>query len=90
MGTYGKEKIKINENFGDQTSHGPWNYEGNEYKLVDDTEKFGDGVEHTTILQRKSDGKYFKMEWCWFPTDGDYEFATELMEVLQKVSVKYE
>ena len=86
-----REKIKLDNSFV-QTDYGPWDYKGETYIKVDDIQRHGDGQEHDTIVKRKSDGKFFKFSWCYFPDScGEpYEFDTNMTEVFPKTTTKYE
>jgi len=84
-----REIVNIDENFGDQTSNGPWEFEGEVYTKVDQSEKFGDGREVTVVVQRESDKKYFVFTWVWFPSAGDYEFDDRLKEVFPVITTKW-
>jgi hypothetical protein len=67
-----KEIIKLTDeeiegyqfDFTDTT--GPWTLRDEEYHFIEEinTSKYSDGPSWETIVQRKSDGKYFKWS-CW-------------------------
>jgi len=78
-----REIIKIDESFGDQTGQGPWDYKNEIYSKINEVKRHGDGQETDVIVQRKSDNKYFKFTWTYFPDScsDDYEFDNELCEV---------
>lgn len=90
--TIEREIVKIDDSFEDQTSRGPWEFKGETYDYITESEKFGDGVETSVIVQRRSDEKYFRFCYCYFPNScgESYEFDTELEEVFPKASVVYE
>ena len=87
-----REKIKIDESFGDQTSYGPWVYKDEMYVKINESSSCGDGQEHNVIVQRESDNKYFKFTWTYFPDScsSDYEYDDCLIEVFPKTSIIYE
>lgn len=86
-----RETIKCSrDDFGDFTDFGPWEYNGEVYKKIDDY-LIGDcdGESHAVITLRKSDKKYFKHTWCRSDS-GKYYFSDGLIEVFPKTVTKYE
>jgi hypothetical protein len=60
-----KETFNVGEEeMDDFTGNGPWEISGQTYTFVDDVLVSGDGEAHDVIVQRQSDGKYFKFGWC--------------------------
>jgi hypothetical protein len=78
------EKIKIDETFGDQAGFGPWEYKGEIYTIVDYVQKHDNEKTETEVrIQRKSDGKFFKFTWVYYPAllDCPYVYADTLIEI---------
>lgn len=89
-----REEVKINtEEFGDFTGHGPWEINGETYTYVDDIPSVGksDGEDHTIIVERKSDGKFFSFFWWYSHSSGNYYFEDAcLEEVFKTTKITYE
>jgi len=87
-----REKIAIDKSFGDLTDNGPWFFQGETYRYIDEIVDFGDGEEHWVIVQRESDRKFFTFCWIYSHRSGDYffEYDLPLTEVFQKPTVTYE
>lgn len=92
-----KEKVKIDreylENDGDYTGRGPWEMGGETYTYVEDIPSVGksDGEDHTIIVRRESDGKFFSFFWWYHHRSGDYNLSSDyLEEVFQTTKITYE
>jgi hypothetical protein len=71
------------EMWGDYTSSGPWELDGEIYEFIEDYPSHDcDGECHNVVVKRKSDGKYFQFEW--FYDNGHYYFENQLVEVFPK------
>lgn len=79
-----RERYNLDEElWGDFTSSGPWEYNGETYEFVEDyPSRDCDGECHNVVVKRKSDGKYFQFEWQY--DGGNYYFENELTEVFPK------
>lgn len=90
-----REIIKITdiEEFGDVTGYGPWKWGGETYKKIEKIHQHNcDGECWDTIIQRESDGKFFKME-VWdnnerYVLDGGDGTDDYIEEVFQKHIIK--
>jgi hypothetical protein len=88
-----RERIAIDEEeFGDQTGDGPWEWEGQTYtKVTEMPDNACDGQCTRVICKRESDGKYFKFTWM-LSFSQNYYMDDEIIEVFPKqiVTVEYE
>jgi len=90
-----REKIKLTdeelEDFDFTSTYGSWKLRGEEYTFIEEirTDEFSDGPSWDTIVQRKSDNKFFKWN-CW---DSDNAYYMEdddnsMEEVFQEIITK--
>jgi hypothetical protein len=88
-----REVISIDEEeFGDQTGSGPWEWEGQTYtKVTDIPNNNCDGKGTDVIIKRESDGKFFKFTWILSFSE-NYYMDDEIVEVFPKqtITVTYE
>jgi hypothetical protein len=88
-----REIVKIDEDeFGDQTGYGPWEWEGEVYYFVTRMPNNNcDGQGTDVIVQRESDDKFFKFTW-FLSFSETYHFDDELVEVFEitKITTIYE
>jgi len=80
--------ISLDENFEDQTSDGPWEYEREFYnKITDYPNNHCDGQGTDVIVQRVSDLKYFRFTWILSRSE-NYYMDDEMEEVFPKTITK--
>ena len=80
-----REVIKLTEEFDDQTGDGPWEYEGETYnKIAESPDNNCDGQCTRVIVQRVSDGKYFKFTWL-LSFSQNYHMDDKMVEVFPKI-----
>jgi len=87
-----REVIVLTDEFDDQTGYGPWEYQDQIYKKITEyANNQCDGQGTDVIVQRESDGKYFKFTWI-LSFSQNYYFDDEMVEVFPKkiTKTKYE
>lgn len=92
-----REKIIVDKNILKEVLRGSYS-KNKEYLLIEDTITSSDaedgGADHTLIIKRVSDNKFFCLEYCDWDIDYNFEddFPEELDEVfpLQKTITVYE